>query len=241
MIDYKFFIMRIEMNNKTEIEKVKYTMYYYKKILNKNAISLNEIKDILEKEGIHISNFSRLKNNIKKSTDFKKASKVEEYTLTDKAMRTLEKEIDFFEEDFIIADGILLDKKMFIGYRGYLDKLILQANHCYENNCFDACAVLMRRILEILLILSYKNLNIDNLIKNSDGTYKMLEKICDDAKNNKILNLSRTKNELDSFRNIGNYAAHKIEYNTLKNDIDSIKLNYRTILEELYYKAGLKK
>lgn len=241
MISYNTFVKRIQMNDKTEMEKVKYTMYYYKKILKKNEISLKEIIVALENEGIYISNFSRLKNYIRKSTDFKKVSKTEEYSLTDKAMRNLNQEIDFLDEDFIIADGILLDKTNFMGYRNYLDKLILQANHCYENSCYDACATLMRRILEILLILSYRNLKIDNLIKNNDGTYKMLEKICDDAKNNKILNLSRTKNELDSFRNIGNYAAHKIEYNTLKTDIDSIKLNYRTILEELYYKAGLKK
>lgn len=240
-MNYKEFIIKADLMNKTELEKVKYTMYYLKEEENMNQTTLENIRDIFQEKGIHISNFSRIKNFVKKSSDFKKVSNKGEYCLTDKAWRILKEEMKKISEEIIIADGILLDINKFCGARGYLDRLILQANHCYENNCFDACAVLMRRILEILLILSYKNLNIDNLIKNSDGTYKMLEKICDDAKNNKILNLSRTKNELDSFRNIGNYAAHKIEYNTLKNDIDSIKLNYRTILEELYYKAGLKK
>ncbi len=39
----------------------------------------------------------------------------------------------------------------------------------------------------------------------------------------------------------GNYAAHRIEYNTTKKDLDEIKVKYRVILEELYYKSGLKK
>ena len=51
----------------------------------------------------------------------------------------------------------------------------------------------------------------------------MLEKICSNAKSNKTLNLSRLKNDLDSFRDLGNFAAHRILYNTTKQDIDNKK------------------
>lgn len=242
MLSYGNFITKENVDKKTEIEKFKYTMYYFYKTQNRKEIELEEIKNILVENNIYISNFSRLKSNIKKSKAFKKCEKTGKYTLTTKALDILEKEIEYLEnEDYIETDGSLLDMNKFMGAKGYLDKLIFQANHCFENNCYDACATLLRRILEILLILAYQNLNIDHEIKDTAGNYFLLEKICNNAKQNKSLNLSRIRNELDSFRNIGNYAAHRIEYNTTRNDIEKIIINYRTILEELYYKAGLKK
>ena len=69
----------------------------------------------------------------------------------------------------------------------------------------------------------------------------MLEKIVKKAINNKTLKLSTrdVQNEYTAIRNLGNYAAHKIEYNTSPKDIDDIKTIFRVRLEELYHKAGL--
>lgn len=110
----------------------------------------------------------------------------------------------------------------------------------YANNCYDAAAVLMRRLFEVMLVLSYQNLGIDNEIKDSAGNgYIMLDGIVKNAKNNQTLKLSRIKNEFDTFRVVGNFSAHNITYTAGKKDIDDIKINYRVMLEELYNKAGL--
>lgn len=101
---------------------------------------------------------------------------------------------------------------------------------------------MIRRVFEILLIESFKELKIEDQIKDSNGNYVMLEKICNNAKVNLTLNLSRnTKESLDQIRDLGNFAAHKITYNTRKSDIDKTYSSIRTCFEELYYKAGLKK
>ena len=157
-------------------------------------------------------------------------------------MQELERTIGTFWKDYysIVSDNELLDENKFCGKRKYIDHLILQINHCYANNCYDASAVLMRRLLEILLILSYQNLRIDDEIKTTDGSgYKMLDSIVKNAISNSTLSLSRIKNELETIRKIGNFSAHGLTYSAGKNDIDSIKLNYRVLLEELYNKAGL--
>ena len=100
--------------------------------------------------------------------------------------------------------------------------------------------VLMRRLFEVLLVLSYQHIGIDDEIKDSSGKgYVMLESIVGNAKNNQTLKLSRIKNEFDSFRKVGNFSAHNITYTAGKKDIDDIKLSYRVMLEELYNKAGL--
>ena len=140
----------------------------------------------------------------------------------------------------ITSNSELIDETKFGGKRGYLSRLIHQINHTYGHNCYDACAVLMRRLFEILLILSYQTLGIDDEIKDPSGTgYLMLEGIVANAKTNKNLKLSRIKNEFDSFRKVGNFSAHGITYIAGQKDIDDIKLNYRVMLEELYNKAGL--
>ncbi len=119
--------------------------------------------------------------------------------------------------------------------------LIKQINCSYENNIFDGCAVLMRRLLEILLILSYQEFGIDAAIKDASGNYKMLNPIIDNAVNNTSLGLSRnTKEHLDTFRKLGNFSAHKIYYNAKKKSIDQVMLDYRATIEELLYKSKLR-
>jgi hypothetical protein len=61
------------------------------------------------------------------------------------------------------------------------------------------------------------------------------------AKNNTTLKLSRSRFDYDDIRDLGNFASHKLEYNTKRKDIDDIRIRYRACIEELLYKSGLKK
>lgn len=99
---------------------------------------------------------------------------------------------------------------------------------------------MMRRLFEILLIHSYQYNHIDDVIKDSDGRFKMLERIVSDAVSNKTLNITkRVSEKFDTIRNIGNFSAHNITYIAGQKDINDIKLSYRLMLDELYTKAGL--
>jgi len=70
---------------------------------------------------------------------------------------------------------------------------------------FDGCAVLMRRLLEVMLILAFRKLGIEAAIQEPDGSYKMLEGIINDAKTYGTLKLSRDSKEvLEVFRKLGN-------------------------------------
>ena len=83
-------------------------------------------------------------------------------------------------------------------------------------------------------------IDIDDVIKDSDGRFKMLEKIVSDAVSNKTLNITkRVSEKFDTIRNIGNFSAHNITYIASQKDINDIKLSYRLMLDELYTKAGL--
>ena len=136
--------------------------------------------------------------------------------------------------------GTVLPDALFALLPANVQSLCKQINASYENNLFDCTAVIMRRLLESLLVLSYQKLGIEADIMN--GNYHLtLDKIIKNAEQNSTLALSsNTKKDMALFKDLGNYAAHKIWYNSTQGDIKPHILKYRAIIEELMYKAGLK-
>ena len=240
-MDLQRYMVEVKLSQQNELMKVKLIAFYSCMTNNMPSFDLREILSTLASVGHPISNVSRLKGYLSKSKDFLKGADGL-YMITPNAKEKLVTAYgELLEnEDIIVSDNEVLDEALFCGCKGFLDKLIKQINHCYNARCYDACAVCMRRVFEIVLILAYENNNIQDEIKNN-GDYVMLERIVANATNNKTLHISRSRKEYDSIREIGNYAALKILYNTRKKDIDDIKQVYRASLEELYYLAGLKK
>lgn len=239
------FIDRTELSNKSETEKAKLLCFYHYKEHGEQQFSMAQISDLMLQCGFNAPNTSRLKNNLTKgkSKSFLK-SKTNSIMLEfiPAIFQNLEKDLGslWIDTNTIESESELIDESKFCNNRNFINSLILQINHSYAHNCYDAAAVLMRRLFEVLLVLSYQNLGIDDEIKTASGNgYIMLEGIVKNAKNNQTLKLSRIKNEFDTFRMIGNFSAHSITYTAGKKDIDDIKLNYRVMLEELYNKAGL--
>lgn len=236
------FINVVDLQSKTEIEKVKIIAFYDSYTKQQPDFDLNEVFDLLQSIGHPISNHSRLKGYLAKSKEFKKSNSKEKYMIVPTVRQKLQNEYAKIlnNEEEILSSNEVLDPNLFLGKRGFLDRLIKQINNCYSNNCFDACAVLMRRVFEIALILAYENNGVESEIK-INGDYVMLERIVANAIQNTTLHISRSRNEYDAIRDLGNFAAHKIHFNTRKSDIDNIKQTYRVCLEELYYLAGLLK
>lgn len=239
------FIECTNMNNQTEVERAKLLCFYHHKETKICSFTMSNIAEFLLAFGYSNPNTSRLKAKLTKGKD--KAFLCSkggngEIKFIPAVLQGLEKEFSSYwnDTDTIESESEIIDEVKFCGKRQFLDKLIKQINHCYSNNCYDASAVLMRRLFEVLLVLSYQHLGIDDEIKDTSGTgYTMLEGIVRNAKSNSTLKLSRIKNEFDTFRKVGNFSAHNITYTASKKDIDDIRLNYRVMLEELYNKAGL--
>lgn len=239
------FIDTTKMVNMNEVARAKYLCFYQYKETGQHEFTLGQIADLMEQGGFYRPNISRLKMNLitgsKKSMTICKGMKTS-LAFTTAVLERMEKEWGglWVDNEAIVSSSEIIDESKFYGKRNYLDRLILQINHSYAYNCYDACAVLMRRLFEVLLILVYQNCGIDDEIKNLSGYgYLGLEKIVANAKSNKTLMLSRNKQEYDTFREVGNFSAHNITYIAGKKDIDDIKLNYRVMLEELYAKAEL--
>lgn len=137
--------------------------------------------------------------------------------------------------------GTILPTQLFEKLPQNIQSLCKQINASYENNLYDCAAVMMRRLLEGLLVLAYQNNGIENEITEKSGWHSTLDKIIKNASQNSTLALSaNSKRDMSLFKDIGNYSAHKIWYNSTKQDIEPHILQYRVIIEELMYKAGVK-
>ena len=239
------FIEKAELTEKSECERAKLVCYFHYKETDSAVFSMALISDLFAQFGFNVPNRSRLKEKLTKGKDkafINSKGKATTIEFIPAILQGIEKSYGALWADntTIESDSEIIDEQKFSGKRQYLDQLIYQINHSYANNCYDAAAVLMLRLFEGMLVLSYQNLGIDNEIKDSAGNgYIMLDGIVKNAKNNQTLKLSRIKNEFDTFRVVGNFSAHNITYTAGKKDIDDIKINYRVMLEELYNKAGL--
>lgn len=240
ILDYK---RLVELDNHSQTEQAVLLCYFHIKSTDEQVFDMKVVQELFSDAGYSPINSSRVKKSLieNKQMRIPKVMKTSLEFVPAVYQELDQKYASFWEDtDTITSDSELIDEIKFGGKRKYLTQLIRQINHSYANNCYDAAAVLMRRLFEVLLVLSYQNMGIDNEIKDSSGKgYVMLERIIGNAKGNQTLKLSRIKSEFDAFRMVGNFSAHNITYTAGKKDIDDIKLNYRVMLEELYNKAGL--
>ena len=129
------------------------------------------------------------------------------------------------------------------GTRGYIEKVANQINGCYENGWYDACAVMIRRLMETLLIEAFEHNGIADKIKDTNGNFLPLEDIINSAISETAKwNLSRdTKRRLPKLKQIGDRSAHSRRFNARKTDLDEPIDSVRLIVEELLYISGLRR
>lgn len=184
-----------------------------------------------------------LKNDLRASKSVTKGLLANTYKPVNKYSQEMSVKYSFVNnktEEITTNDTILPDT-LVQSTRGYIENLSKQINASYNQNIFDGCAILMRRLLEILLIHSYEAVRLDSQIIENGG-FRNLSFIINHTCSTKPFTLSKDSMEiLDSFRQLGNFSAHRIQYNAKRRDIDNIRLQYRMTIEELLYASKIKK
>lgn len=124
--------------------------------------------------------------------------------------------------------------------RGYLVTVGRQMNACFQAGWFDACAVMMRRLLEISIIEAFEARGVANKIKDADGNYVQLSPMITAALAEASWTLSKnTKKYLPQLRDAGHQSAHGRYYHARVDDIERIQPWCRVIIEEFLHHAKL--
>jgi hypothetical protein len=139
-----------------------------------------------------------------------------------------------------IADNVFPLSLLTKTNRGYLITIGRQMNGCYELGWYDACAVMMRRLLETAIIEAFEVKKLDGKIKNSQGDFFQLTELIATALSETAWNLSRnTKRSLPQLRDIGHKSAHSRRFTAQKSDVEKVQADFRVALEEFLHLAGL--
>jgi len=130
---------------------------------------------------------------------------------------------------------------LFKGTRGYLEQLVHQINGSYDHGWYDACAVIIRRLVETLIIESFEAHSIASKIKNSNGDFQFLSDLIPATINESSWNLGRNaKQALPRLKDIGDKSAHSRRFVAHRQDIDKVIDDLRVVSQELLYLAKLK-
>jgi hypothetical protein len=127
------------------------------------------------------------------------------------------------------------------GTRGYIERVANQANGAYDRGWYDACAVMIRRLVETLIIEAFENGKMAMRIKDPAGNFLYLRDLVTKCLQEKSWNLSRgCKQALPRLKDIGDKSAHSRRFNAQRGDIDPLLGYIRLVVQEFVYLAGLK-
>lgn len=140
------------------------------------------------------------------------------------------------------ASVAIIDSNLFDGTRGYFKKLVYQINTSYSSSCYDACALLIRKLVELLIEDIYEQQGrINDIVDPHNNQLLGLGKLISILVADSHWKLNRyVEDGLDLIKMQGDKSAHNRRYNARKSDIDKVQPFLRDISEELLYLAKVK-
>lgn len=125
---------------------------------------------------------------------------------------------------------------LFDNTRGYLVKIAAQACKCFDYGLYDACSVMTRKLLEVLIIEVFERHGISSKIKSPSGNFFYLSDLVDALLAETIWNIGRNaKQSIPSLKKMGDQSAHNRRYFVQESEIKKTKGDLRIVLEELLH------
>ena len=127
------------------------------------------------------------------------------------------------------------------GTRGYLEAITHQINGSYHHGWYDACLVMMRRLVETLIVEVFEKHEMAAKIQTSSGDFLQLEALIGKIISEPSWSLGRaTKRALLTVKRFGDNSAHSRRFSAHRGDIDNVQTGFRTAVQELISLAGLR-
>ena len=113
-----------------------------------------------------------------------------------------------------------------------MKKVLWEVNRCYDAACYNACAAMIRRLTETLIIEAFEHHGIAGKIKK-DGDYLDFSGLIGMAISESKLGLTRnTKRILTDLKFFGDLGVHNRKALVRKDDIDKLHQATRSAIEE---------
>lgn len=202
-----------------------------------NPATMKSVCDFIEAEGIRANiNRTRLQSRLNSRQDIS-APKGKPLSTPAKTRKLLRKKYGMFlDAPLPEIDDTILELKDYADARQYVQAIARQINGSRQFEMYDACAVMMRRLVEVLIIDAYEAKGLRERTMDN-GQYMMLNGMVGVLTSGQDFKLSRNVPKwLNQVKELGDNAAHSRTYITKKLDIDDFAGSYRKLISEL---AGL--
>jgi hypothetical protein len=217
-------------------------LWYYRQTQEFDERTAADLALDLHEEGFPKPNVTRLKRDLRKSRLTIKGHQKDSFQIDVRRLSDLDgRYADLFAAKRVTVSGLIIPPDWVDGTRRYIEEMVHQINGSYEYHFYDACAALMRRLMESLIIEIYVHEKRHHEIQ-SGGIFMPLERLIGLITADRKIPLGRnTPKIMLETKQLGDTAAHDRVYITSQVDIDDNKAKYRRMIQELLDKAGIRK
>lgn len=230
------FIAQIsDFSNLTSSQLIPFWGYYISEIERKDFFLAKDIDECFKLLKISpYSNISSFLSNKSKGKDKLFIKLKQGYVLERKASEQITQLIG--RERIKSPSNNLFPLELLNSTRGYITSIGSQAVLCYDYELYDASLVMIRKLIETLIIELFEFEGIASKIKNKDGHFLYLSDLIDRLQNEPNWNLSRnTQQSLPNIKKYGDLSAHNRRFSAKKNEMESLKVDLRIVIEELIH------
>lgn len=235
-VELENFVERIDdFNDLPYSQQIKYFAYFNEVILDMGPFAATEINECFNQ--LSLRPYSNTSSYLSENSKGKQHSFIKsgaKYKLERKAKELIAASIGVTKKISLSDD--LFPFTLLGNTRGYIENAGRQAIGCYDHGFYDACLVMIRKLLETLIIELFEKKRIESRIKNPQGQYFYLSDLIGIFLSETTWTASRnTQNGLSPIKKIADVSAHNRRFNAKKPDIDKIKTDLRIVIEELVH------
>jgi len=235
MVNRTQFLREISVRGLNQTEEAIALLWYYRQTQTFEERSASELSADFRDEGYTAPNVTRLNNALRRSRKTIAGKRNGTFQINSRYLNELEADFGTILDTVVTETppGLILPTEFGSGQR-HLEQLVKEINGSYERGYYDACAVLLRRVLESLIISIFIRKRQSDFIK-INGMFLGLEILIERILNLDGLEFSRdTRRIMIKIKEVGDVAAHSRTYLTTPQDIDDIKHGARRVLDELW-------
>ena len=141
---------------------------------------------------------------------------------------------DQLSESVLKPSSGLVDLSIFQDTPYYIKKIAEQMCLCYDIKLFDACLVMLRRLMETLIVECFERHGIAEQIKDSNGHFFYLSDLIPKLLNSDYWIASRNvETNIKAVKKYGDLSAHNRRFIAKKSDIDAFRFELRQAIQEI--------
>jgi hypothetical protein len=233
------FVSRIkDFNALAASRKIDYFVYFLTVVKGQPGIRSKEVNECFD--DLKIEKYSNISQYLSKNAQKSKGKAAKfilqkrTYHLERNCKAVIDSEVNAPRS--VVASDNYFPLELLSQTRTYLVTIANQAGSCFDNGLFDACSVMTRKLLEVLIIEAFERYNLSAKIKNKNGQFYYLSDLIDVFIAETSWNIGRNaKSSMPSLKKLGDLSAHNRRYVARKTDLEKIKGDLRIVLEELIH------